>query len=293
MNIEEDKKKYLIMVVLVGILFICVFISILIYIWSRPIGNSVEEKRTEDKSLGFYTNVKFSLEEQVKIYSSNISSDLTSNNIYDLFNKLSKSYIEYNSLDMEKFNKYIDEKNLNGKKLNLKEYKNTTFNNNNIIKLTFETDEKKDKSNITVTVYESSPNNYTIAFDNFISYIGDEVSYEENGLKITLYDQTVFSNEYRTKIKIENISNSNIVLNKQKASEIFYINQGEGFDKIVSSSILMGNSLNLKPSDSINYTLNFFISDFTFAKIKKLIIKDVTNESTNNTQNIEINLSSK
>ena len=124
----------------------------------------------------------------------------------------------------------------------------------------------------------------------FISYNSDEVSFEENGLRVTLYNQTLFSNEYKTNIKITNISNSVITLNKQKASEVFYINQGLESDKKVSTNILMGQALSLNSGESINYTISFLISEFTFDSIKKFKIKDVTNEDTNNTQNIEINL---
>lgn len=290
MDIDEDRKKYLVLVILAGILFICIFIAIVIFIWSRPIGGTEDKQSTAEKSLGSYTNVSFSLEEQVKIYSSNISSLLTSNDIDGLYKILNDDYIKYSDFDKNKFKEYIGQKNVSGKNLNLKEYKNGKIGNNKVIKLILETDEQSNKVSIPVTVFETSPNIYTIAFDNFIAYNSDEVSFEENGLRVTLYNQTLFSNEYKTNIKITNISNSVITLNKQKASEVFYINQGLESDKKVSTNILMGQALSLNSGESINYTISFLISEFTFDSIKKFIIKDVTNEDTNNTQNIEINL---
>lgn len=290
MDIDEDRKKYLVLVILAGILFICIFIAIVIFIWSRPIGGTEDKQSTAEKSLGSYTNVSFSLEEQVKIYSSNISSLLTSNDIDGLYKILNEDYIKYSDFDKNKFKEYIGQKNVSGKNLNLKEYKNGKIGNNKVIKLILETDEQSNKVSIPVTVFETSPNIYTIAFDNFIAYNSDEVSFEENGLRVTLYNQTLFSNEYKTNIKITNISNSVITLNKQKASEVFYINQGLESDKKVSTNILMGQALSLNSGESINYTISFLISEFTFDSIKKFIIKDVTNEDTNNTQNIEINL---
>lgn len=290
MDIDEDRKKYLVLVILAGILFICIFIAIVIFIWSRPIGGTEDKQSTAEKSLGSYTNVSFSLEEQVKIYSSNISSLLTSNDIDGLYKILNEEYIKYSDFDKNKFKEYIGQKNVSGKNLNLKEYKDGKIGNNKVIKLILETDEQSNKVSIPVTVFETSPNIYTIAFDNFISYNSDEVSFEENGLRVTLYNQTLFSNEYKTNIKITNISNSVITLNKQKASEVFYINQGVESDKKVSTNILMGQALSLNSGESINYTISFLISEFTFDSIKKFKIKDVTNEDTNNTQNIEINL---
>lgn len=290
MDIDEDRKKYLVLVILAGILFICIFIAIVIFIWSRPIGGTEDKQSTAEKSLGSYTNVSFSLEEQVKIYSSNISSLLTSNDIDGLYKILNEDYIKYSDFDKNKFKEYIGQKNVSGKNLNLKEYKNGKIGNNKVIKLILETDEQSNKVSIPVTVFETSPNIYTIAFDNFIAYNSDEVSFEENGLRVTLYNQTLFSNEYKTNIKITNISNSVVTLNKQKASEVFYINQGLESDKKVSTNILMGQALSLNSGESINYTISFLISEFTFDSIKKFIIKDVTNEDTNNTQNIEINL---
>ena len=290
MDIDEDRKKYLVLVILAGILFICIFIAIVIFIWSRPIGGTEDKQSTAEKSLGSYTNVSFSLEEQVKIYSSNISSLLTSNDIDGLYKILNEDYIKYSDFDKNKFKEYIGQKNVSGKNLNLKEYKNGKIGNNKVIKLILETDEQSNKVSIPVTVFETSPNIYTIAFDNFIAYNSDEVSFEENGLRVTLYNQTLFSNEYKTNIKITNISNSVITLNKQKASEVFYINQGLESDKKVSTNVLMGQALSLNSGESINYTISFLISEFTFDSIKKFIIKDVTNEDTNNTQNIEINL---
>lgn len=288
--IENDKRKYLILVILSGILAVLVFIAVIIFIWTRPIIKSEEQIKTENKKLGSYSKSNFSLEDQVKVYSALLTAKLSANDSAELYQILNEEFIKFNSFNKESFNMYLSQKEVYEKKLVLKEYKNLKFGNENIIKLSFETNDLENV-NQSVTVFEKSPNNYTIAFDNFIAYIDNDRSYESNGLKIILSKQTYFTNEYIADIKITNVSNSNIILNKDKAAEIIYLNQGENLNTIVSSNILMGETLTLEPNQSINYPIRFLISEFTFNSIKKIIIKDVTNERTNNTQDIEIDIS--
>lgn len=290
MNLEEDdKKKYLLLVTLIGALFVMIFIAIIIFIWTRPI-NNVEKISTSESKLGTYSNATFSLEEQTKVYSDSISALLTSNDSDELFEMLNSEFKKFNSFDKEKFKTYISNKKLFSKNLKLKEYKSTGFKNNTVIKLLYETNDS-DNINFIVNVFEKSPNDYTISFDNLISYIDEDKNYESNGLKITLSNQTLFSNEYRANIKITNISGSDVILNKQKSAEIIYLNQGENLNTVVSNNIFMGQPFALQPNQSITYPIRFLISEFSFNSIKKLIIKDVTNENTNNTQDIEINIS--
>lgn len=290
MNLEEDdKKRYLVLVTLIGALFVMIFIALIIFIWTKPI-NKVEKVSTSESKLGAYSDTKFSLEEQIKVYSDSISALLTSNDSNELFKMLNDEFIKFNSFDNEKFKKYLSDKRLFGRSLKLKEYKNTSFKGNTVIKLLYETNDSNNISFI-VNIFEKSPNDYTISFDNLISYIDEDKNYESNGLKITLSNQTLFSNEYKANIRITNISGSDVILNKQKAAEIIHLNQGENLNTVVSNNILMGQSLALQPNQSITYPIRFLISEFSFNSIKKIIIKDVTNENTNNTQDIEVDVS--
>lgn len=289
MDLEENNKKiYLAVVSLVGVLIVLIFIMLIIFIWKKPI-NSTNNESTEDMKLGKYSNVTFSIEEQARLYTSNISTFLSSGDYEQLFNILKKEFIEYNSFDVAKFREYIIGKKINNKRFSLKEYKTSSYNGMKIIKLNLQ-DENDEKFNFIVNVFESSPNDYTIAFDNFVDYIPEEKKYNIDSLEVVLYNQVYFSNEYRTSIKITNKGLNNFLLNKDKASEIIYLNQGENNDIKISDSVLLGKSLELKPNQSINYSIRFLISEFSIEQLKKIIIKDVTNEATKNTQNIEINL---
>lgn len=289
MDLEENNKKiYLAIVSLVGVLFVLIFIMLIIFIWKKPI-NSTNNESTEDMKLGKYSNVTFSIEEQARLYTSNISTFLSSGDYEQLFNILKKEYIEYNSFDVAKFREYIIGKKINNKRFSLKEYKTSSYNGMKIIKLNLQ-DENDENFNFVVNVFEASPNDYTIAFDNFVDYIPEEKKYNIDSLEVVLYNQVYYSNEYRTSIKITNKGLNNFLLNKDKAAEIIYLNQGENNDIKISDSVLLGKSLELKPNQSINYSIRFLISEFSIEQLKKIIIKDVTNEATNNTQNIEINL---
>lgn len=289
MDLEENNKKiYLAIVSLVGVLFVLIFIMLIIFIWKKPI-NSTNNESTEDMKLGKYSNVTFSIEEQARLYTSNISTFLSSGDYEQLFNILKKEFIEYNSFDVAKFREYIIGKKINNKRFSLKEYKTSSYNGMKIIKLNLQ-DENDENFNFVVNVFEASPNDYTIAFDNFVDYIPEEKKYNIDSLEVVLYNQVYYSNEYRTSIKITNKGLNNFLLNKDKAAEIIYLNQGENNDIKISDSVLLGKSLELKPNQSINYSIRFLISEFSIEQLKKIIIKDVTNEATNNTQNIEINL---
>ena len=286
---ENNQKKFLILVFLIGIVVLIIFISLIISIWSRPLEKNIDEVDTNDKKIGNYSNINFSFENQVNLYFTYLNSLLNSGNYEDLYKLLDEQFIQYASLDKEKFIDYIKQKNIIGKNFKLVEYKNVTFDKNNIIKLSLQSNDSEQTA-FNIIVKEKSPNDYTIAFDNLVKYIEEKKEYEENGLKIELSKQSYFSNEYITNIKISNVGKYNIELNRDKSAETIYLNQGGNNNVIVSTNIFMGQTVVLNPDDSINYNIRFLIPDFTFGSISKIVLKDVTNISTNNTQDIEIDI---
>ena len=285
----EDKRKYLVLVILSAFIVFFVFVVLVIVIWSRPLQKNYDDVNTNEKKLGEYSVSKFSLDTQINIYANSICSMLSSNDYDGLYELLDDEFIKYASLNKDAFKDFINKKGLGGKSLEVTEYKNVKFEKNNIIKLTIQTRNNPKITQI-VIVKEKSPNDYTITFDNLVKFEQQEKKYEINGLEIILSNQAYFSNEYKANIKITNVSNSNIVLNKNKSAEIFYLNQANNVSTVVSSSIMMGKTMQLNQNDSINYNIRFLISDYTFNMINKLIIKDVTNESINNIQDLEIEL---
>ena len=289
MNLEErfGSKKYLALVILVGIICIIVFVFSLVYIWNRPIFKD-DNKSTAELDVGNYVDSKYSVDDQVKIYSSYIASLLSNEDVAKLYSILNNEYKEFTSYSQEDFGKYLISKKLKGKNLKLQEYKNTSFNGKRIIKLTY-TDTENSLSQ-DITVVEKSPNDYTINFDNIMAFIKKEKNYEINGLKITLSNQAYYSNEFKVRLSITNMGNSNVIFNQSRAAETIYLSQGANANTLVSSSIFMGQPFTLIPNQTINYELRFLISDFTFTNIQNIVIKDVINTGTGNTQDIEINI---
>jgi len=290
MDLEErfGNKKYLALVILVGFVFIVIFIISLVYIWSKPIIPKEDTRTTSEMDFGNYVESKATLEDQVKIYFSYISSLLTNAEYSKLYSMLNNEYKDFTTYSEDDFAKYLSSKNLKGKNLKLQEYKNTSFRGNRIIKLTY-TDSENSVSQ-DVTVVEKSPNDYTINFDNIMSFVKNEKVYEINGLKITLSNQAYYSNEYKAKLSITNTGEENVIFNQSRAAETIYLTQSGEVNTLVSSSIFMGQPFTLVPNQTINYDLRFLISDFTFTSIQKIKIKDVINLGTGNTQDIEINI---
>lgn len=289
MDLEEsDKKKYLALVSLAGVIAFLIFVFLLIFIWTRPIKKEKNVSTAESK-LGSYSPSSYTLDDQINDYAKNISLMIKSNEASRLYKMLNEEYIKFKGFDEKGFENYLASRNFQGKDLSLIEYKSTSLNGMNLFKFLYRTKEDENKELI-VNVFEKSPNNYTISFDNLVSYSNTEKKYENNGLKIVLSNITMFSNEFRCNIKITNIDDSNIILNSEKAAESIYLGQGSETDILVSTNLFMGKELVLKPNDSINYSIRFLLSDFSFGNVKKIIIKDVINESTNNKQNVEINL---
>lgn len=289
MDLEErfGSKKYLVLVILVGIICIIIFIYSLVYIWTRPVLKG-DNKLTSELDLGNYAESSFSIDDQVKIYSNYIASLLSNEDIAKLYSMLDSQYKEFTSYSEEDFGKYLMSKQLKGKKLKLKEYKNASFNGKSIIKLTYTDNENSVSQDITVV--EKSPNDYTINFDNIMAFIKKEKNFEINGLKITLSNQTYYSNEFKVRLSITNVGNSNVIFNQSKSAETIYLSQGANVNTLVSSSIFMGQPFILVPNQTINYELRFLISDFTFINIQKMVLKDVINTEIGNTQDIEINI---
>lgn len=287
---EKDSKefKYLIYSTGVGILALLIFLIIIIYIWSRPT-KKVDDTQTVDKDIGKYTSVSVTNDEQVNKYFSAVSTLLAKSNIDELYNLLDDSYLKYTKYDKQKFKQYILSKNLYDKKISMKEYKSVKFANRNVIEFAIYAGDK-DNIKLDVTLFETLPNQYTIAFDKFIAYYPDEVNYESNGIKVTLKDQEYFSDEYRANMKISNTGTTNVTFNKSAGAEVVYLNQGADYNTIVNTHMFMGEEYILQPNVTLNYNIKFSISDFTFSSIKKILIKDVTNANNNTTNDIECNI---
>ena len=96
---ENNQKKFLILVFLIGIVVLIIFISLIISIWSRPLEKNIDEVDTNDKKIGNYSNINFSFENQVNLYFTYLNSLLNSGNYEDLYKLLDEQFIQYASLD--------------------------------------------------------------------------------------------------------------------------------------------------------------------------------------------------
>ena len=287
---EERSKLPLVIVLALGVVgAVIVAVYCFIGIWTKSYDDPKEENKTVSKDVGHYEKIfDKSLNSQVKEYADSILFHLATSDTDWIFQNLNSEYITYTNYNSDKLKSHLKDKGILGKTLQVENYTNTiSKNNNRVVVLNIKTSDNTIRDRIVVTEY--SPNNYSLSFDDFISYTKTPETLKSTGVDVIVKEQVVFTQFIKMNITIANNTSNNFILNSNKEYEMITL-QFEDTTKtnpVVSSSV--GRAITLNSGKSLNYSLEFSISDINNINYKYLILKDVKNVTSNSVEDIKLN----
>lgn len=269
---SELKTKSLIVVLGLGITAVILAMGILIfYIWTP-------KKKTEDQTLklGEYTSDYVSESIVVDKYAKDISF-LLKNEAYDeLYKIVDKSYIDKFDIDREKFEQIMINKGLAKREMKVKSYQKQMMHGKTYYKLILKSvDNKIDARFI---IIESFPNIYTLSFDDFLYEMDANKEFINDGFKLTVLKETVRAERINLKVKLENLTNSDIIINSKGFTDPITA-KISGEETLVLNDTIGANPYKLAKNDSLVMNVQIKIDDFKHSLLKGLIIKSVNRQN--------------
>ena len=286
---DERIKKFAILGVILAIVIFIIVTILLSFIWKNDTKDSSNNIVIKDVGkLGSYNFKEVDDNKRYNNYGVWIMNLIRMKNYKLLYEALNKQYIEYYDLNLDKFKNLIENKNITGKSLEIKNIAIEKINDVNVIKLTIVTLSKDVEFSCVIVEY--SPNNYKVSFDDFIFYVKDKVEYNYEGLKLTLSNRVCFTDSYKADASLTNTSNNNIRLNSNNNYEIFYLGTTNGVENaniLTDSTVLSGEEYNLGPNGILNFDLNYTIPSMNHIGLNRHIITDVRFNNSNESKNVE------
>lgn len=234
---------------------------------------------TKSAELGKYTAQTTTAKQQLDNYTIEIATMIMNADIDRLYKKLDSGYVKYFSYDQDKFRNLLEKKGYFGKKVNMLSYKSATLKNKNIYNISLATVDGK--INGTFNIIESSPNNYSIAFDDFVLYEQEPKEYIQDGIQFIVYDQVWYNSRYTLKAKLKNLNDDSYIINANRLYENNYLRLSTGNDIRTLSTVVSGDYVKLEKDHEMNYLLEYSIPELSYMQIKSYIVKDIKSEKTN------------
>lgn len=286
----EDKRVVVACVIGIAIVLI-ISITSIILIWKNnivdatnvPDNNVLINKENVDTELGKYSNVNATRDSQIRMYILDVTSRIQSGEVNQIYEKLDPDYIEYFKLSKSSFEQKLNGKMILGKKLNMSKYKYATLNGKTVYIVDYSSIDSYISGKI--NIIERSPNNYTIAFDDFVAYEKEPKVLVKDGLSLTISNQAWFNSRYTLNAKLKNLNDTNYIINSEKTYENNYLVLATGKEVRTMSSVVAGESVELPKDAEMNYTLEFNISELSFGAIDSFLIKDIKSGATGIAQN--------
>ena len=284
---DMRKQQILIAVLVTGIILAAVLgFFALIAVWKLKI-NAIKEVGKYE--LGKIQYKEATEEQYVKKYFAEIEEVLMSGNYDKLYDMLGEDYIEYTKMTKESLKEFITNKKISNTQLQLTAYQSVPvkyFTNTYILSV-------KQKNGIydaSITIREISPNNYTIAFDDYIVSDNPEYSNTMNSLNIAITRATYFSDYVEYDIRLKNLHDNTIVLNSNGNAECFYLKlSGE---KLLTpyTTVLGGRNERIETERVKEYTVRYLVKNENMNSIESLLITEVYYEGVNKTATVEYSL---
>ncbi len=281
------KQQILIVILVAGIILATILGGLsLIAVWKLKI-NAIKEVGKYELGKIRYKDV--TEEQYVKKYFAEIEEILMLEDYDKLYTMLGEDYIEYTQMTKESLKELITKKKIAGTQLQLTTYQSVDtkyFANTYIISV-------KQKSGIydaNITIREISPNDYTIAFDDYMASEDPEYSNTLNSLNITITRATYFSDYVEYDIRLKNLHDNTITLNSNANPEGFYLKlSGE---KLLTpyTTVLGGRTEKMGTERIKEYTVRYLVKNENMNSIESLLITDVYYDGVNKTATVEYSL---
>lgn len=289
----DDKKIATICSIGIAIVLI-IAIVVIVSLWRNAFSipdttnQIVDTTTSENTGIGTYETVNMTRQLQIQAYVTQIATAFQAEDIETIYNMVSPDYLEYFSMDKDTLKTSLENKGIYGKKIEMSDVTASTLKGYTIMTISYSTNNGKITGNL--NVIERSPNNFKIAFDDFIMYIKDPVEYIVDGFKLTLSNQVYFTNSIRMAANLKNMNTDTYIINTNGLYENHYLKLSNGAEYRTLSSILIGEERRMEPGSEMNYRLEFSLPTNSYSSIRSILIKDIANEKTNISKTYEFEL---
>ena len=273
MENENNDRKILILCALGAVCVIIVAIIVLIGIWTPDKKTEAQEQKA-DLSLGKYENIYVDDKEQVNQYIDKITTYLATKNLDKLYEMLNPEYVEYFNVSKEKLKKDLVEKGLYGTVLTSNKYNLSTLNSNRYITANLNSNTKGYVQDL-VNIIEYSPNDYKIAFDNFVMYNKVPQEYIRNKLNIKVNEQVAFNSKYIIKMSITNNTDDVVYFNPNRAYDFIYLVSSTQGNVPLAVHLYSRETVSIDNGKTLNLNMEFNIDEMSVNNIKGILIKEV------------------
>lgn len=263
----RDRKDLLVLLVIAVLIVLCILFFSLYMIW-KPRDNNNEFR------VGIIDTYDYTESQIVNEYFEEISELLKENDFENLYKIVSKDYIEYSSLTVEKLKLKCEEMKICGQDLKLESYeKNTIKEYNNVFIIAI----KVVNSNVAarITINEKSPRNYNILFDDLIVNSTQKIIKSAENVTLTVNSRRITSTLAKFGISIKNENLGSIYLNNNKYADGILLSFQDGNALNSSVPAIVSNSYEIKAGEVKNFDLTYAINGLELNKMGGLLIKDV------------------
>lgn len=279
----RDKEITAILVMSCTIVVI-IAVLLLILVWTT---DRTEPEEVIEYSVGVLdTRNQLTADDYVKKYFSIIESKLTSEDYDAIYGYLAEDYVKSTGMTKEKLKNYLKSRKIVGQPLVLKSYENTAlvgYSNIYIMNI----NQKDGIYDLNVVLKEKSPNNFTIAFDEFIDEKTNQLNAVFNSVNLSVDRVTRYSNYIEFEITVKNLYDEDIILNSQKQAECIYLKLADNSIIAPFGSVLGGTKLTLRSQRSKTYIVKYRLENKMMNSIQSLVIKDIYYEGKNITSDAE------
>lgn len=265
----------------------------LVVLWKTDFGTNVESVATGtttavSSDLGSYKVINTSRDDQVEVYALDLVNKLAQSDVDGLYELLNPGYIEYFSITKDSFKKKLETLGILGKNLELSSYDYASLDNTKVFAVKYATSDNLLSGSI--NILETSPNVYTIAFDNFVSYVTEPTVYIQDGIQFTLSNQLWLNSMYKVKLNIKNLNEERCIVNSSNYYENFYIKLSTTSELRTNTTVVAGDTITLEKNGEMNCQLEFSISELSFSSVDSLIVKDIMLSNTGISKDYEFEL---
>lgn len=289
----NNQQKFLVLAISGMVVIVTLAIIVLVIIWSPNKTTTTENTTTTPQNVvskpGEYTLRSYSEKDVIQDYCMQIFSIFASNDKTNINNIVSDQYKQYRGFNSDQLLYALQQKGIIGKALQFYSYQvanNSRYGRVYEIEIGTLDTYAREK----ILLIEKSPRNYKLSFDNFIGADTTVKEIVRNGLKLTISDVTEFADKMYINCKLENATNSVIKINSKNAIEDAYVRLSNGSEAKTSTSWLNGEVQVMNPNTVVNIQLEFPIGHLQSGFVNTLILKDVYNDVTKETSDIEFNL---
>ncbi|MEG0221375.1 MAG: hypothetical protein RR702_03150 [Clostridia bacterium] len=124
-------------------------------------------------------------------------------------------------------------------------------------------------------VYEYSPRDYKIGFQDYIYESNDTKEYIRSGIAVTVTKKQYGISNISLQIKVKNTNDNRVIINQEAESEPFYSIHKMSKPEGSTATMFVGKRIGLNPGDEMSGTLNFKIIPMTHKFFKGFKLKGV------------------